>query len=118
MTWSQSSSVMLNSIRSRVMPALLTTTSSPPSPSAVAISSSAVARWLMSPATAIALAPTALISSMTSEASKAEPMSLTTTVAPSRARPTASARPSPAAAPVTTATLPDRSVTFVLLVNL
>jgi hypothetical protein len=45
-------------------------------------------------------------------------MSLTTTVAPARAKPIASARPNPAAAPVTTATFPDRSVAFVLLVNL
>jgi hypothetical protein len=42
---------------------------------------------------------------------------LTTTVAPARAKPIASARPNPAAAPVTTATFPDRSVAFVLLVN-
>ena len=71
MTASQSSSVMLNSIRSRVIPALLTTMPSPPSPSAVSTSSSAVARWLMSPATATALDPAAVISSMTSDASSA-----------------------------------------------
>lgn len=39
-------------------------------------------------------------------------MSLTTTVAPARASPIASARPRPAATPVTTATLPDRSIGF------
>ena len=44
MTASQSSSDMLNSMRSRVMPALLTTMLSPPRPSAVATSSSAVDR--------------------------------------------------------------------------
>ena len=79
---------------------------------------SAVARSLMSPATATAFEPAEVISSMTSEASKAAAMSLTTTVAPWRARPSASASPRPAAAPVTTATLPERSVAFVLLVNL
>ena len=42
----------------------------------------------------------------------ASPVALarTTTVAPARASPTASARPSPAAAPVTTATRPERSM--------
>ncbi|COX45232.1 Uncharacterised protein [Mycobacterium tuberculosis] len=35
-------------------------------------------------------------------------------MAPNRARPSASARPKPAAAPVTTATFPDRSVVFVV----
>src|SRR4051812_1044605 len=101
---------MLNRIRSRVMPALLTTMPSPPRPSAVSTSSSAVARSLMPPATATPLEPAEAISSMTSDLSSAAPMSLTTTVAPARARPTASARPRPAAAPVTTATYPERSV--------
>src|SRR6478736_2144979 len=105
MTASQSSSVMLNRIRSRVMPALLTTMDSPPRPSAVATSSSAVLRWLMSPGTATPLLPAAA-------------MSFTTTVAPARASPMASARPSPAAAPVTTATRPDRSVASECVVNL
>src|SRR6201995_2693546 len=71
----------------------------------------------MSPATATALEPAVVISSMTSEASSAAAMSLTTTVAPARAKPIASARPRPAAAPVTTATFPDRSAEFVLLLN-
>ena len=110
MTASQSSSVMLNSMRSRVMPALLTTMLRPPSPSAHATSSSAVDRWLISPATAMPLAPAALISSSTSDSSSASVMSLTTTVAPDWASPMASARPEPAAAPVTTATRPERSV--------
>src|SRR6478672_3903960 len=118
MTASQSSSVMLNRIRSRGMPALLTTMDSPPSPSAVATSSSAVLRWLMSPGTATPLLPTAAISASTSEESRAAAMSFTTTVAPARASPTASARPSPAAAPVTTATRPDRSVASECVVNL
>ena len=100
------------------MPALLTTMPSPPNPSAVLTNSSAVSRWLMSPATATALDPAVVISSITSEAFSAAAMSLTTTVAPARAKPIASARPSPAAAPVTTATFPDRSVAFVLLLNL
>ena len=73
---------------------------------------------VMSPATATALEPALVISSMTSDASSAAAMSLTTTVAPARAKPRASALPSPAAAPVTTATFPERSVAFVLLVNL
>ena len=45
-------------------------------------------------------------------------MSFTTTVAPARANPIASARPNPAAAPVTTATSPERSVEFVSVLNL
>ncbi len=44
---------------------------------------------------------------------RAEATSLTTTVAPNRARPSASARPKPAAAPVTTATFrTDRSCSW------
>ena len=109
---------MLNNIRSRVIPALFTTMLRPPNSSAQLTNSSAVARWLISPVTATALEPAVVISSMTSEASSAAAMSLTTTVAPARAKPIASARPSPAAAPVTTATFPDRSAAFVLLVNL
>ena len=93
MTASQSSSVMLNNMRSRVIPALLTTMLKPPRPSAVSTSSSAVDRSLMSPATATALDPAAVISSMTSDLSSAPAMSLTTTVAPARASPMASARP-------------------------
>src|SRR5579875_4088760 len=118
MTASHSSSDMLNNIRSRVIPALFTTMLIPPSASALLTSSSAVERWLTSPATATAFDPAAVISSMTSEASSAPAMSLTTTAAPARAKPIASARPRPAAAPVTTATFPDRSVAFVLVVNL
>src|ERR1700712_1503680 len=109
MTASQSSSLMLNNMRSRVIPALLTTIDSPPRPSAVETSSSAVLRWLMSPATATAFDPALAISSKTWDCAGAPAMSLTTTVAPARASPMASARPRPAAAPVTTATSPDRS---------
>src|SRR6476660_9754551 len=117
MTAYKSSSVMLNNMRSRVIPALLTTMLKPPRPSAVSTNSSAVDRSLMSPATATALDPAVAISSPTSDLSSAPAISLTTTVAPARASPMASARPRPAAAPVTTATSPDRSVAVLFGVN-
>src|ERR1700758_1698188 len=63
----------------------------------------------MSPGTATPELPAALISSNTSVFFNASSMSLTTTVAPAQARPIASDRPNPAAAPVTTATRPDKS---------
>ncbi|SHX36034.1 Uncharacterised protein [Mycobacteroides abscessus subsp. abscessus] len=118
MTASNSSSDMLKSIRSRVMPALLTTTCRPPRDSAVEISSSAVARSPISPATVTPLDPAAAISSSTSLLSNAGAMSLTTTVAPDRAKPIASARPSPAAAPVTMATRPLRSASAIALIQI
>src|ERR1700722_15213217 len=84
---------MLNNIRSRVIPALLTTMLRPPRPLAVLINSSAVSRRLMSPVTATALEPAVVISSITSEASSAAAMSLPKTVAPAGPRPTASPAP-------------------------
>ena len=98
---------MLNSIRSRMTPALLTTTSSRPRSPAVAVSSaSAVDRSPTSPATTVAWPPPDRISSAASSAAPGR--SLSTTCAPARARASASAFPRPAPAPVTIATRPSR----------
>src|SRR6478735_8002077 len=109
MTWSHSSSLMLKSIRSRVTPALLTTTSSRPKPSTAAASrASAVDRSPTSPVTMLASPPRERISSAVPSAPPGR--SLSTTRAPASASARASARPSPAPAPVTIATLPSREV--------
>ena len=90
MTASQSSSLMLNNIRSRVMPALLTTMLSPQT---VRAGHQLVGGGTQAYVTGDrdALAPAPAISSRTSDASSAAGMSLTTTVAPERASPMASA---------------------------
>src|SRR3954470_6186111 len=108
-TWSHSSSDILKSIRSRVMPALLTTTSSRPKPSTAAASiATAVARSPTSPATMLASPPRERISSAVPSAPPGR--SLSTTRAPAPASASASARPRPAPARVTIATLPSREV--------
>src|SRR3954464_4270695 len=108
MTASHSSALMEKIIRSRRMPALLTSTLRPPYVD-TACSTSPVAKSQspMSPATPIASPPASTISAATFSAPS--PMSLTTTFAPAAARARASARPRPAPAPVTTATPPSSS---------
>src|SRR5580704_3490964 len=110
---SHSFSVMLTSIRSRRMPALLTSTCRSPNASTaesirrLAPSQSATSSWL-----AIASPPAATISSTTCWAgvassplpSAAPPRSLTTSLAPSAANSRACSRPIPRPAPVITAT--------------
>ena len=94
MTASHSSSVMFTSIRSRRMPALLTSTSSPPKVSIACLTRrSAPSQSEMSSPLATASPPAATISSTTSLGRAARrarcrpcspPRSLTTTLAPSR----------------------------------
>src|SRR5579875_183992 len=118
MTASHSSSDMLKIMRSRRMPALLTTTSRRPKAS-IAVSttrrepsqsetSSALATaspsiWRISAATSSATEP------FRSVPSTLEPTSLTTTLAPWRANSMASPRPIPRPAPVTTTTRPSQN---------
>src|SRR5690606_20058586 len=100
---------MLGSIRSRVMPALLTTMSRPPNLLCVAASiASAVSRSATLPGTNSASAPRSRIRARVSSTASFSTRSLTTTDAPARASASASARPRPAPAPVTTATRPSR----------
>ena len=118
MTASNSSSLVLANIRSRTMPALFTSTSSPPKVS--------TAVWIeaLPPASqsatldplATASPPAAAISSTTpwaalpppaGDPSRPTPMSLTTTRAPSPAKASACARPIPPPAPVTMTTRPS-----------
>ena len=119
MTSSHSCSVMLNIIRSRRMPATLTSTSSRPNCSiADPMRPSAAAKSEMSAPLAIALPPAAAISSTTSAAgpesrpdpSMATPRSATTTAAPWLASSLATDRPIPRPAPVTMATRPSSRV--------
>ena len=118
MTASHSPSVMLASIRSRRMPALLTTASRPPKAS-IAVS---IMRFAPSQSATLSLLttaspPAATISSTTWWAgetsspvpSRAPPKSLTTTFAPCLARLSACSRPIPRPAPVTIAILPSQS---------
>ena len=109
-TESQSSSVIENNIRSRRIPALLTTTSRPPNVSiACFTAASPPAHVLMSSVLAAAAPPAEVISLTTSwagpvsppEPSRLPPTSLTTTLAPWRASISAYSRPSPRPAPVT-----------------
>ena len=110
MTASHSSGVMLTSIRSRRIPALLTSTSSRPKVSMAVLTS----RWAPSQSEtssplATASPPMVRISSTTSPAGPVEPpvpstsapRSLTTTLAPWRANSMAWPRPMPRPAPVT-----------------
>ena len=119
MTSSHSCSVMLNTIRSRRMPATLTSTSSRPNCSiADPMRPSAAAKSEMSAPLAIALPPAAVISSTTSAAgpescpdpSMATPRSATTTAAPWLASSVATDLPIPRPAPVTMATRPSSRV--------
>src|SRR5215472_8759957 len=119
MTPSQSSGVMLTSIRSRRMPALATTTSSRPNaPSAVCTMRRAPSQSAQSSAFGTATPPAPWISSTTASAgladapepSTAPPRSLTTTRAPWAASAIAWARPRPRPPPVTTATRPSQSL--------
>src|SRR3954469_10350096 len=108
MTASHSSALMEKIIRSRKIPALLTSTLRPPYvDTAFWTSPVANSQSPMSPATPMASPPAATISAAT--ASAASPMSLTTTFAPAAPRASASARPRPAPAPVTPATPPSSS---------
>src|SRR3954453_5432313 len=116
MTESHSSSVIENSIRSRRMPALLTSTSSPPNVSmAWATGALAPSKGPMSSVFAAASPPAALISSTTCCAgpassplpSRAAPRSLTTTFAPCALSMSACSRPMPRPAPVTMHTRPS-----------
>src|SRR5690348_15961129 len=104
MTVSQSDSVILNSMLSRVTPALLTSTVGPPS-SAAMRSTAAVtcSTSLTSAPTARALPPAASIAS-TVPLAWASSRSRTATANPSWASRIAVAAPMPRAAPVTTAT--------------
>ncbi len=109
MTASHSSGVILTRVRSRRMPALLTSASSRPSCStAVRTIACAASISEQSPTDRTAVPPAATISSTTAwpAASSTSP---TTTPAPSRASSSASPRPRPRPAPVTIATLPSRS---------
>src|SRR5262245_7681988 len=116
-TASHSDSSMLVSMRSRRIPALLTSVSRRPNVS--------IARWTMRPApaksatfspSATASPPMPLISSTTSIAGLSEPpspcmsppRSLTTTFAPSAAYASACSRPIPRPAPVTMTTRPSQ----------
>ena len=108
MTASHSSSVIENSIRSRRMPALLTTTSSPPNVSiACCTRAPAAAKSETSALLATASPPAAVISATTSLAgpasppvpSRAPPRSLTTTLAPCSASISECSRPIPRAPP-------------------
>src|SRR5215831_8033402 len=118
MTPSQSSGVMLTSMRSRRMPALATTTSSRPNASsAVCTRRRAPSQSAQSSALGTATPPAPWISSTTASAgpadpplpSTAPPRSLTTTRAPCAASAIAWARPNPRPPPVTTATRPSQS---------
>src|SRR5213593_995533 len=119
-TASQSSSAMLKIIRSRRMPALLTTMSSLPKVSSAhwTMRLAALKSATLSPL-AIAWPPIFLISATTSCAgvavgapvpSKCAPRSFTTTFAPCLARSSASSRPMPRPEPVTIATLPSSNI--------
>src|SRR5215831_694828 len=119
MTPSQSSGVMLTSMRSRRMPALATTTSRRPNASiAVCTSRRAPSQSAQSSVFGTATPPAPWISSTTASAgpadapvpSTAPPRSLTTTRAPCAASAIAWARPSPRPPPVTTATRPSQSL--------
>src|SRR5947208_1518225 len=116
-TSSHSSGSMLKSIRSRRMPALLTSTSSRPNESsAVWTRRRAPSQSDTSSVLATAAPPMAWISSTTSAAgtwelpdpSRAPPRSFTTTRAPWRANSSAWARPMPRPAPVTMTTRPSQ----------
>src|SRR3954453_17020892 len=117
MTASLSASVMLVNMRSRRMPALLTSTSSPPKFStAVLINRAAPSKFDTSSPLATASPPMPLISSTTSSAgpvvgvpapSMSPPRSLTTTFAPCSASSSACSRPMPRPAPVTMHTRPS-----------
>ena len=116
MTSSHSVSVMLKTIRSRRMPATLTSTSSRPNCSiAPATRFSAASKSEMSAPLTTALPPASTISATTCWAGPASlpdpsisaPRSLTTTAAPSLASSVATDRPIPRPAPVTIATRPS-----------
>src|SRR2546430_3470656 len=116
-TSSHSSGSMLKSIRSRRMPALLTTASSRPNASRAARTSRrAPSQSDTSSVLGTAAPPMAWISSTTSAAgtwelpdpSRAPPRSFTTTRAPWRANSSAWARPMPRPAPVTMTTRPSQ----------
>ena len=120
MTASHSASVMFVSMRSRRMPALLTSTCRSPKASTAestrrfAASKSVTSSWL-----AMASPPAALISATTSSAGVASepvpsgdpPRSFTTTLAPSAANKSACSRPIPRPAPVMMATRPSSCFT-------
>src|SRR5437867_1290683 len=119
-TASQSSSAMLKIIRSRRMPALLTTMLSLPKVSSAHWTRrlAALKSATLSPF-AIAWPPVFLISATTSWAgvavgapvpSKCAPRSFTTTFAPCLAMSNASSRPMPRPEPVTIATLPSSNI--------
>src|SRR5438094_2817541 len=120
MTASQSSSAMLKIIRSRRMPALLTTMLSLPKVSSAhwTMRLAALKSTTLSPL-ATAWPPIFLISATTSCAgvavgapvpSKCAPRSFTTTFAPCFASSSASSRPMPRPEPVTIATLPSSNI--------
>ena len=124
MTASHSSSDMLNSIRSRRMPATATTPSIRPHRSMPApMIRSPPARVVTLSATATASPPAALISATTASATSLfgsspaidTPMSATTTLAPSAAAARATARPMPPPAPVMATTLPSRNAVIACL---
>src|SRR5579859_2760283 len=124
MTPSQSSSVMLISMRSRRMPALLTTTSrDPKAASASSITCCAPLPLDTSSPLAPAAPPIDRISSTTSPAGPVEPpvpstsapRSLTITFAPCLANSMAWPRPMPRPAPVTTTTRPSQIPDMCLL---
>src|SRR5689334_22717340 len=103
-TASHSSSVIETTMRSRRIPALLTSTSSrPQTPTAVSTSDRAPSHVAMDRSCAIASPPAARISRTTTSA---DSTSLTTTRAPSAAKARACSRPMPRPAPVTATTRP------------
>ena len=116
-TASQSSTVMFTNMRSRTMPALVTTVSRPPKVSmAASIREPAPSQSLMSSPLTMASPPLATISFTTSWAGlrstpspwSEAPRSFTTTLAPSAAKARAWARPRPRPAPVMTTTRPSQ----------
>src|SRR5215472_4248196 len=117
-TSSHSCSDMLNTIRSRRIPATLTSTSSRPNCSMADETIACAAEWSETSAPlAAALPPASVISATTwsagptslPEPSTAEPRSLTSTAAPSAASRVATDLPIPRPAPVTIATRPSSS---------
>src|SRR5947209_14840261 len=124
MTASHSDGSMFTSMRSRRMPALLTSTSRRPKAStACATIAPASSKSATLPPLTTASPPAATISSTTDCAGEASsptpltspPRSLTTTLAPWRASDSACSRPMPRPAPVTSATRPSHSPDMAVL---
>jgi len=104
-TRSNSSGAMLNTMRSRTTPALLTRPSRPPKVSTAAATSRPAASKSATSCSRASARPPAAVTAAAVSAAPAR--SSTTTAAPARAQASASSRPMPCPAPVTTTTLPS-----------